>query len=735
MALPTPLQAFSGVPKINTAPDKQTIVDGEKMTGAQALIRSLEDLGVEDVFGIPGGAILPVYHEIKDNTKFRFVLMRHEQAAGHAAEGYALATGKVGVCIVTSGPGATNVVTAIADANMDSVPMVVITGQVGVQAIGTDAFQEADIVGITYPVSKHSFLVTRAQDIPRVLSEAYYIANTGRPGPVVVDLTKTAQTGDMYYSWPQRMILPGYNPTTKAHGRVLSDAAKLFSQSYRPVLYVGGGAARSNAGAQVKALADLTGAPVVTTLPARGIIPDSDPKNLGMLGMHGTIAATGAVQRADLLVAIGARFDDRVTGKLDAFAPTARVIHIDIDPAEIGKNRQPDVPIVGDVATVLDDLIPEIQRTQAIQGKPNLAPWWKAIDGWREEYPMTWDEPTDGSLAPQWVIKKLSEMADPSTIWVTGVGQHQMWASQFIDFENQHAWISSGGLGTMGYGLPAAIGASVGSAREFEGKKPVWLIDGDGSFQMTSEELAAAFLDHAPVKIAILNNSVYGMVRQWQTLFYEHHYSQTNLLDGEAHGADGAAALADGDAPLEVPDFIKLAEAYGCVGIRAFTEDPHQFNTDRRPIARSMTAGLRLSPAATHAVAELGAKRQEPLFSARGVFGQRLQKRRVIEVVAAFHCVGVENGRRIVRHAVRDLLLRAGRVHAAFGAVGVTAEVSHLLKDDDLRAALSRGDGGRQSRAARTHDHDVSGFSRKSRARDQHGKSSRNQSFFHLLSS
>ena len=506
MALPTPLQAFSGVPKINTAPDKQTIVDGEKMTGAQALIRSLEDLGVEDVFGIPGGAILPVYHEIKDNTKFRFVLMRHEQAAGHAAEGYALATGKVGVCIVTSGPGATNVVTAIADANMDSVPMVVITGQVGVQAIGTDAFQEADIVGITYPVSKHSFLVTRAQDIPRVL-------------------------------------------------------------------YVGGGAARSNAGAQVKALADLTGAPVVTTLPARGIIPDSDPKNLGMLGMHGTIAATGAVQRADLLVAIGARFDDRVTGKLDAFAPTARVIHIDIDPAEIGKNRQPDVPIVGDVATVLDDLIPEIQRTQAIQGKPNLAPWWKAIDGWREEYPMTWDESTDGSLAPQWVIKKLSEMADPSTIWVTGVGQHQMWASQFIDFENQHAWISSGGLGTMGYGLPAAIGASVGSAREFEGKKPVWLIDGDGSFQMTSEELAAAFLDHAPVKIAILNNSVYGMVRQWQTLFYEHHYSQTNLLDGEAHGVDGESALADGDAPLEVPDFIKLAEAYGCVGIRAFTEE------------------------------------------------------------------------------------------------------------------------------------------------------------------
>ena len=571
--MPTPLQAFSGVPKTPATADKQTIVNGKKMTGAESLVHSLEDLGVEDVFGIPGGAILPVYHQIKDSTKFRFVLMRHEQAAGHAAEGYALATGKVGVCLVTSGPGATNVVTAIADANMDSVPMIVITGQVGVNAIGTDAFQEADIVGITYPVAKHSFLVTSAQDIPRVLTEAYYIASTGRPGPVVVDLTKTAQVGTMYYSWPQRMILPGYNPTLKAHGRVLSDAAKLFAQSYRPVLYVGGGAVRSDAGAQVKALADLTGAPIVTTLPARGIVPDSDPKNLGMLGMHGTIAATGAVQRCDLLVAIGARFDDRVTGKLSAFAPAARVIHIDIDPAEIGKNRTPDVPIVGDAAIVLNDLITEIQRNQAIQGKQNLTPWWDEIDQWRKQFPITWDEPTDGSLAPQWVVRKLSELADPSSIWVTGVGQHQMWASQLIDFENEHSFISSGGLGTMGYGLPAAIGASVGSARKFDGKKPVWLIDGDGSFQMTSEELAAAFLDHAPVKIALLNNSVYGMVRQWQTLFYDHHYSATNLRDGEAHGTEGEHALANDSAPLEVPDFIKLAEAYGCVGLRAFTEE------------------------------------------------------------------------------------------------------------------------------------------------------------------
>lgn len=568
MALPTPLQAFSGVPKNTASADKQTIIDGEKMTGAQALIRALEDLGVQDVFGLPGGAILPVFHAINDDTKFRFTLVRHEQAAGHAAEGYAVATGRVGVCIVTSGPGATNMITPIADANMDSVPLVVITGQVGVNAIGTDAFQEADIVGATYPVVKHSYLVTRAQDIPRVLVEAHYIARSGRPGPVVVDLTKTAQTGEMYYSWPQRMILPGYNPTTKAHGRVISDAAKLFAQSYRPVLYVGGGAVRSNASAEVAELAEVTGAPIVTTLPARGIVPNSNPKALGMLGMHGAVAATAAAQRCDLLVAIGARFDDRVTGKLDAFAPGARVIHIDIDPAEIGKNRAPDVPIVGDVSTVLNDLIPEIKRSQAIGGKPNLKPWWDELNRLREEYAIDYDQPcdkpTDGSLAPQWVIKQLSDHADPSTIWVSDVGQHQMWSAQLIDFEKPHSWISSGGLGTMGFGLPAAIGASVGSQRDFKGRKPVWLIAGDGSFQMTSEELTTAFLDHAPVKIAIINNSVYGMVRQWQTLFFGQHYSQTNLADGDSK---------EGGEFFDVPDFVKLAEAYGCVGLRAFTED------------------------------------------------------------------------------------------------------------------------------------------------------------------
>lgn len=558
---PTPLQAFRGVNKSAADQHKRTIADGEKMTGAQALVRSLEDLGVKDVFGIPGGAILPVYHAINDQTGFRFILARHEQAAGHAAEGYAVATGEVGVCIVTSGPGATNIITAIADANMDSIPMVVITGQVGVDSIGTDAFQEADIVGATYPVAKHSYLVTNAQDVPRVLAEAHYIARSGRPGPVVVDLTKTAQNGEMYYSWPQRMILPGYNPVTEAHGHVLADAARMFQRSFRPVLYVGGGAVRSDAGDEVKALSDLTGAPIVTTLPARGIVPDDDPAVLGMLGMHGTIAATGAVQRSDLLVAIGARFDDRVTGKLEAFAPGARVIHIDIDPAEIGKNRVADVPIVGDVKTVLQALIPQIEQLHKEYGKPDLTTWWKLLDKWVEQYPVAYEEPTDGTLAPQWVVQQLSAEADPNTIWVSGVGQHQMWATQLIEFHHPHQWISSGGLGTMGFGLPAAIGAEIGSQQYFDGKKPVWLIDGDGSFQMTSEELATAFMEGTPIKIALLNNSVYGMVRQWQTLFYEKHYSATILHEEEKTGLVG------------VPDFVKLAEAYGCVGLRARTKE------------------------------------------------------------------------------------------------------------------------------------------------------------------
>ena len=457
MVLPTPLQAFSGMPKASATTEKQTIVDGEMMTGAEALVRSLEDLGVKDVFGVPGGAILPVYDSIKDDTKFRFVLMRHEQAAGHAAEGYALSTGQVGVCIVTSGPGATNMITPIADANMDSIPMVVITGQVGVNAIGTDAFQEADIVGATYPVVKHSYLVTRAQDIPRVLTEAHYIARSGRPGPVVVDVTKTAQTGEMYYSWPQRMILPGYNPTTKAHGRVLSDAAKLFEQSYRPVLYVGGGAVRSDAGELVEELAEVTGAPIVTTLPARGIVPDSDPKVLGMLGMHGTIAATGAVQRCDLLVAIGARFrrprhwqarrvrsgcacdpyrhrsggnrQEPSAGRADRrrCGHRAQGPHPG-DQARAGRARQArHQPLVGRHQQVGRGLSDYMGRTDRRQPRPAV------------------------------VVKQLSDMADPDTIWVSGVGQHQMWATQIIEFNKPHSWLSSGGLGTMGFGLPAAI--------------------------------------------------------------------------------------------------------------------------------------------------------------------------------------------------------------------------------------------------------------------------------------
>lgn len=570
MSLPTPLQAFSSVPKDEGQNKNGTRLQGEPMTGAKALIRSLEDLGVTDVFGVPGGAILPTYDAINAETTFRFTLVRHEQAAGHAAEGYAISTGRVGVCLVTSGPGATNMVTPIADAMMDSVPLIVITGQVGVDSIGTDAFQEADIVGITYPVSKHSYLVTDAQDIPRVMTEAYYIAQSGRPGPVIVDLTKTAQNGKMVYSWPQNMILPGYNPVTQAHGHVLNDAAKLFVQSHRPVLYLGGGAMRSNARQEVKHLVQISGAPLVTTLPARGIIPDSDPAVLGMPGMHGTVAANGAIQHSDLLVAIGARFDDRVTGSLEDFAPVAKVIHIDIDPAEIGKNRKADVPIVGDVAQVLHDLIPVIEETQRTWGRSDLKPWWDLINSWRQDYPTTWEETPDGSLAPQWVVKTLSEKADPATIWVSGVGQHQMWASQFIDFEQTRSWVSSCGLGTMGYGLPAAIGAAIGVQNQ-EAPRQVWLIDGDGSFQMTSEELATAGQLGLPIKIAILNNSVYGMVRQWQTLFYGGHYSQTSLHDGDAK-APGQT---------EIPDFVKLAEAYGCLGLRAFTKEEAQESIDR----------------------------------------------------------------------------------------------------------------------------------------------------------
>ncbi|AKV55980.1 acetolactate synthase, large subunit [Bifidobacterium actinocoloniiforme DSM 22766] len=559
MALPTPLQAFNSVPKEPS--DKDTARDaepaGEPMTGAQALVRSLEDLGVKVVFGLPGGQILPTFDAIGPDTKFRFVLTRTEQAAGQAAEGYALAVGQPGVCLVTSGPGATNMVTPIAEAARDSVPLIVVSGQVGAEAMGTDAFQEADILGMTYPVVKHSYLVTQAQDIPRVLTEAYYVALSGRPGPVLIDLPYTAQTQSMAYSWPQRMILPGYKPTTKAHGHMLQDAAELLARAYRPVIYVGGGATRAHASEQVAQLAKLTGAPVTTTLSARGIVPDSDQHVLGMPGMHGTVAANGAMQECDLLLAVGARFDDRVTGDLESFAPAAKVIHIDIDPAEIGKNRTVDVPIVGDAAQVLTDLNREFPRVQERLGRTDLAPWWRQIDAWRSRFPSTYDPAPDGQVEPQWAIQELGRLASPDTLWVTDVGQHQMWASLFLDFELPGSFISSCGMGTMGFGLPAAIGATVGVA----GSRPVWLIEGDGGFQASSGELAVARQEGLPLKIAILDNASYGLIRQWQTLFYGDHHILSDLASGAAGPADGPG--------LPVPDFVKLAESYDCLGIRA----------------------------------------------------------------------------------------------------------------------------------------------------------------------
>lgn len=527
-----------------------------RMTGAEAIVASLEALGVTDVFGMPGGAILPTYDPLMASTSVRHILVRHEQGAGHAAEGYALATGKVGCAIVTSGPGATNVLTALGDASMDSVPIVVISGQVGASLIGSDAFQEADVVGASMPITKHSFLVTDPAEIPARLAEAFHLAATGRPGPVLVDITKSAQVAEMDFSWPPVLDLPGYRVADKPNMKQVRAAARAIADAQAPVLYVGGGIVRSGSTDALAEFVEVTNAPVVTTLTARGAFPDSDRHNLGMPGMHGTVAAVGALQRADLIVALGARFDDRVTGRLDSFAPRANVVHIDIDAAEISKNRHADIPIVADLATALPILTQEIAQASS-ENKADISGWWRYLDRLRTKYPIGWAEPDDGMMAPQEVIKKLSDKVGPDAIYVTGVGQHQMWASQFITLDNPRSFISSCGSGTMGYCIPAAMGAQVGAP-----DKVVWAIDGDGSFQMTSEELATAFLDGTPIKIALLNNSVYGMVRQWQTLFYEHHYSATNLLDGE-------------NTPdiMDVPDFVKLAEAYGCVGMRAFTEE------------------------------------------------------------------------------------------------------------------------------------------------------------------
>ncbi|MFC4555687.1 acetolactate synthase large subunit [Georgenia faecalis] len=524
----------------------------EKVSGAASIVRSLEEVGAEVIFGIPGGAILPTYDPLFDSTRLRHILVRHEQGAGHAATGYAAATGRVGVCMATSGPGATNLITALADANMDSIPIVAITGQVGASAIGTDAFQEADIVGATMPVTKHSFLVTDADDIPARIAEAFHIASTGRPGPVLVDIAKSAQQAPTTFRWPVELDLPGYRPVAKPHARQVREAARLIATARRPVLYVGGGVIRSGASAELRQLTDASGAPVVTTLMARGALPDSHPQHLGMPGMHGTVAAVAALQQADLLITLGARFDDRVTGQLSSFAPNATVIHADIDPAEISKNRTADVPIVGDLKEVIADLVVELGHAHAQHGKPDLGAWWHRLDDLRSTYPLGWTPTADGHAAPQHVISRIGEIVGPEAIYVAGVGQHQMWAAQFIRYERPNSWLNSGGLGTMGYAVPAAMGAKVG-----EPDRTVWAIDGDGCFQMTNQELATCALEGIPIKVAVINNSSLGMVRQWQTLFYDSRYSNTDLNTGHE--------------TRRIPDFVKLAEAYGCVGLRCET--------------------------------------------------------------------------------------------------------------------------------------------------------------------
>ncbi|GGD41452.1 acetolactate synthase [Microbacterium faecale] len=523
------------------------------MTGAEAVVRSLEQLGVKDVFGLPGGAILPAYDALMSENSLNHVLVRHEQGAGHAAEGYAAATGRVGVAIATSGPGATNLVTAIADAHMDSVPIVAITGQVFSTLMGTDAFQEADIVGITMPVTKHSFLVKRAEDIPSAIAQAFEIASTGRPGPVLVDITKDAQQDEAPFVWPPRYDLPGYRPVTKAHGKQIQAAASLLAAAEKPVLYVGGGVIRSQAAEELLAFAETTGAPVVTTLMARGAFPDSHEQHLGMPGMHGSVPAVLALQESDLLIALGARFDDRVTGKSALFAPEAKVVHVDIDPAEIGKIRAAEVPIVGDVREVLVDL--ETTYRSTVDGDfPDYAEWWQYLNGLRDQYPLGYTAPTDGLLAPQHVISRIGELTGPEGVYVAGVGQHQMWSAQFIKYERPNSWLNSGGAGTMGYSIPAAMGAKVAQP-----DRQVWAIDGDGCFQMTNQELATCALNNIPIKVAIINNSSLGMVRQWQTLFYDGRYSHTDLNTGHD--------------TKRIPDFVKLAEAYGCLAIRVERED------------------------------------------------------------------------------------------------------------------------------------------------------------------
>ena len=528
---------------------KETVAS-ERMTGAQAIVRSLEELGADVVFGLPGGAVLPLYDPIYSSTKMRRVLVRHEQGAGHAATGYAQVSGKVGVCIATSGPGATNLVTPIADANLDSVPMVAITGQVGHTLLGTDAFQEADIRGITLPVTKHNFMVTDPNDIPAALAEAFYVASTGRPGAVLVDVPKDIQNAEMDFVWPPQINLPGYRPVTTPHARQIEEAVRLISQAKQPVFYIGGGVIKANAHKELKEFAEYTGIPVVTTLMALGSFPDSHELHMGMPGMHGTVPAVAAMQRSDLLITIGARFDDRVTGDIASFAPDAKVIHADIDPAEIGKIRAVDVPIVGDAREVLSGLL-SVYKNSGLAA-PSLSNWRDYLNDLKQRFPRGWENQSDGALSPQFVIQTLSQEAGPDAIYCAGVGQHQMWAAQFVDYEKPRTWLNSGGLGTMGYAIPAAMGAKAGRP-----DAEVWAIDGDGCFQMTNQELVTCAMEGFPIKVALINNGNLGMVRQWQALFYGERYSNTRLREQGNY----------------MPDFVKLSESMGCVAIRVTKEE------------------------------------------------------------------------------------------------------------------------------------------------------------------
>ena len=522
-----------------------------EITGAEVLVRALEAVGVDTVFGIPGGAILPAYDPLLDSPTVRHILVRHEQGAGHAAEGYASATGKVGVCMATSGPGATNLVTPIANAHMDSVPIVAITGQVSSGSIGSDAFQEADIRGITMPITKHNYLITDASQIARAIAEAFHIASTGRPGPVLVDISKDALQAKTTFVWPPVMDLPGYRPVTKPHHKQIREAVRLINKAERPILYVGGGVVRGRASDELRKFVELTQIPVVTTLMARGTLPDQHDLHLGMPGMHGTVSAVTGLQKADLLITLGARFDDRVTGQLSTFAPNAKVIHADIDPAEISKNRVADVPIVGDVKEVLIELMEELAAHPVSMERTDA--WRERVRGWKETYPLGYTDDAGDKIMPQYVLERIGALSGPEATYVAGVGQHQMWAAQFVKYERPNSWINSGGLGTMGFSVPAAMGAQVA-----EPDRVVWAIDGDGCFQMTNQELATCVINNIPIKVAIINNSSLGMVRQWQTLFYNQRYSNTDLHTSVER---------------RIPDFVKLAEAYGCVGLRAETKE------------------------------------------------------------------------------------------------------------------------------------------------------------------